>query len=111
MRANLRRYDVLLGRHGGEEFVLLLPGEPPAHAAELAERLRAALATSPVAAGGHLISLTASIGVATAGPDTGLDALLDQADHALYEAKRGGRNRVVLHAAGTIGATETVKHA
>ena len=106
-----RRYDVLLGRHGGEEFVLLLPGEPPTHAAELAERLRAVLATSPLAADGQLIALTASIGVATAGPDTDLDALLDEADQAQYAAKHAGRNRVVLHAALAPAETESVKHA
>lgn len=111
LRNNLRRYDVLLGRYGGEEFVLLLPGEPQAHAAELAERLRAALAASPVASGGHLVELTASIGVAAAGPDQDLDALLDQADRALYEAKHAGRNRVVLQGAMASDAGESVKHA
>ena len=94
LRTNLRRYDVLLGRHGGEEFVLLLPGVALAGAAELAERLRAALADSPAHGGGQPIALSASFGVAEARRDGDLDALLDQADRALYRAKDAGRNRV-----------------
>lgn len=94
LRGNLRHYDVLLGRYGGEEFVLLLPGVALADAAELAERLRAGLAGSPATGAGQPIALSASFGVAEAGPVTDLDGLLDQADRGLYRAKRAGRNQV-----------------
>ena len=94
LRNNLRRYDVLLGRYGGEEFALLLPGVPLADAAELAERLRAALVDSPATTAAEPIFLSASFGVADAGPHRDLDALLDHADRALYRAKDAGRNRV-----------------
>jgi diguanylate cyclase (GGDEF)-like protein len=87
----LRRPDQL-GRYGGEEFILLLPETNRDAAAVVAERIRAA-----AAAADKLPSYTVSIGVAcNIVSDTGLDPLLARADDALYEAKEGGRNRVVL---------------
>lgn len=85
----------LLGRIGGEEFVLLLPDTEIEAAAQVAERLRvllsAALAVPPMA---HIV--TASIGVAALNPDeTTLHELIGRADTCLYIAKRSGRNQVV----------------
>lgn len=111
LRGNLRRYDVLLGRYGGEEFVLLLPGVAQADAAELAERLRAGLAGSPARGASQPIALSASFGVAEAGPTQDLDGLLEQADRALYRAKDAGRNRVAIADPGAGGANPPVKHA
>lgn len=111
LRGNLRRYDVLLGRYGGEEFVLLLPGVAQADAAELAERLRAGLAGSPARGASQPIALSASFGVAEAGPTHDLDGLLEQADRALYRAKDAGRNRVAIADPGAGGASPPVKHA
>ncbi len=111
LRGNLRHYDVLLGRHGGEEFVLLLPGVALADAAELAERLRAGLAGSPARGASQPIALSASFGVAEAGPTHDLDGLLEQADRALYRAKDAGRNRVAIADPGAGGASPPVKHA
>ncbi len=95
LQAASRTADVA-ARVGGDEFVLLLPETDAPRAAEVAERLRAAVESSPVMlASGIQIRITASIGMATslAGvPD--LAKLLRNADHALYEAKRNGRNRV-----------------
>ena len=110
LRSNLRRYDVLLGRYGGEEFALLLPGVALADAAELAERLRAALAGSPATGATQRIPLSASFGVADAGPDRDLDELLDHADRALYRAKYAGRNRVAC-ADAAAGDDRSVKDA
>jgi diguanylate cyclase (GGDEF)-like protein len=96
LRDDLRSYDVLFGRYGGEEFVLFLPGVAMAQACALAERLRATLAAHPlVRAEQPAIPLTVSIGVSEATVGTSLDPLLARADAALYRAKAGGRNRVV----------------
>jgi len=97
--AALRSRD-LLGRWGGEEFAAILPGAPPDGALAVAERMRAELAGSPVALDESTsVGVTASFGVAgieTAGPGHSLEMLLETADRALYRAKNGGRNRVVL---------------
>jgi diguanylate cyclase (GGDEF)-like protein len=93
--ALLRPGDVL-GRAGGEEFLLLLPHTGLAGALELAEGLRAHVATMSLELDGQVQPITVSIGAAerTAG-DRDVAALVRRADRALYEAKRAGRNRVV----------------
>jgi len=87
--------DMLFGRYGGEEFVLALPSATLREAAELAERLRAALEAEPLPTASGPIVVTSSFGAAQATDlvDT-LESLLHAADEALYVAKRGGRNRV-----------------
>jgi diguanylate cyclase (GGDEF)-like protein len=97
LRVEARRTD-LVGRLGGEEFVMLLPGASLDEAAVLAERLRANVAATPmVFEGGEPWPLTISIGVAARlRGDTDVRDLLRRADDAMYEAKRGGRNRVVV---------------
>jgi two-component system cell cycle response regulator len=100
LRANTRVFDSL-ARYGGEEFVVVLPGSNPDEAVAAAERLRAAveaMAFAPMP--GRLYGLTISIGVACGGSGTETpEALLRDADVALYAAKRAGRNRVMLAAA------------
>jgi diguanylate cyclase (GGDEF)-like protein len=87
------RQDDLIGRYGGEEFALLV--HDAAGVAELAERLRAAVATDPIPTDNGPLPVTVSIGVATLETsDTAADAILARADAALYQAKRAGRNRV-----------------
>lgn len=97
LRVQARATD-LVGRLGGEEFVMLLPGTTAAEAAVLAERLRATVAAMPMSFATHgEWPLTISIGVASRTPgDTDVRDLLRRADDAMYEAKRGGRNRVVV---------------
>jgi diguanylate cyclase (GGDEF)-like protein len=80
----------LLARYGGEEFVLLADAGQ-----DLAERLRADVAGSPVRTRGGPVDVTISLGRATATGDEGLDGLLARADAALYRAKADGRDRVV----------------
>ncbi len=84
----------IFARFGGEEFLLLLPETTLEQAAEVAERLRRRVESSPISFGGATLSLTCSLGVASYA-DGGLDPLISRADAALYEAKRLGRNRVV----------------
>ena len=85
----------LAGRWGGEEFMLILPGTDLAGGAQVAERVRLALAGRIVlSADGSPIPVTASFGVASTPPATTAAELFSSADAALYEAKRNGKNRV-----------------
>lgn len=89
--------EALFGRYGGEEFVVCLPSEGIGEAAALAERLRRAVAASPLETADAAIPVTASFGVAEAPPAAGtIKALLREADLALYRSKAGGRNAVSL---------------
>jgi diguanylate cyclase (GGDEF)-like protein len=92
---NHKRSSDVAGRIGGEEFVLLLPEASLDSAAAAAERLRRLVADSAVCAGGDRVSVTLSVGIAASHPATsGIEQMLKEADIALYEAKRCGRNRV-----------------
>lgn len=94
LRENMRTDDVLV-RHGGEEFVVVLPGLGLDAAAEVCERLRERLARYPwLAVCGTSVPVTVSIGLAAA-PVYQLDSLLQRADAALYRAKEHGRNLLV----------------
>ncbi|MFA6022059.1 MAG: GGDEF domain-containing protein [Rhodospirillales bacterium] len=91
------RHDDLLGRMGGEEFAIILPGAQADQAAEIAERIRAACEAEEVLADdGFRVKLTVSIGLAERDGDCSLEGLLKQADQAMYQAKDLGRNRVVV---------------
>jgi diguanylate cyclase len=93
---SLREGDVI-GRIGGDEFAVLLPETAAPLASQVASRLRDALVASGVDWEGRRLPLELSVGVATLCPeDDSIDALLGRADQALYEAKRQGRNCVVL---------------
>jgi diguanylate cyclase (GGDEF)-like protein len=91
LRKRLRSFE-LVYRLGGEEFLVVLPGVPGTEGREIAERLRAAVeAANPTG-----ISVTLSVGLAACGGDRiAYETLFKSADRALYEAKGGGRNRVV----------------
>ena len=93
LRAELRPQDVF-GRYGGEEFLVLLPGQDAASARLVGERLREAVEAAVVDWQGEALRFTISIGMAVLreGDDPG--KLLARADKALYRAKREGRNRV-----------------
>ncbi|MES2127856.1 MAG: CHASE domain-containing protein [Pseudomonadota bacterium] len=95
MRMNQRKIDTL-GRVGGEEFAVLLPGADAAAAGAYAERLRQRVAETPlVCEDGQEIRVTVSIGIASIyASDASADAALIRADKALYSAKEAGRNRV-----------------
>ena len=92
-RSSLRANDVL-GRYGGEEFVVVFPETRLDEAGAVAERLRAAVAEHPIEVGGDALGVTVSIGLAAHAPGQGMDKLLQRADAALYTAKQDGRNLV-----------------
>jgi diguanylate cyclase (GGDEF)-like protein len=94
----LRQFD-LLGRTGGEEFLVLLPNTRMEQAQPIAERLRAAVAAIDFSDISEDLTVTISIGMAelVAG-DVDLKALMHRADNALYRAKADGRNRVEVEA-------------
>jgi diguanylate cyclase (GGDEF)-like protein len=88
----------LFGRFGGEEFAILLPSCGPEDARQRAEQLRASIAAITAYQGATKATVSASFGIATTSSSGHeLGQLLAHADTALYEAKRLGRNRVVLH--------------
>jgi diguanylate cyclase (GGDEF)-like protein len=95
MRSSLRPYDTI-GRFGGEEFLLVLPGCSLDAGVKLAERLCRLVCSVPAKARDKSVDVSISLGVAFASqPVLGdLEALLASADAALYRAKEAGRNRV-----------------
>jgi diguanylate cyclase (GGDEF)-like protein len=99
IQSELRQSDVI-GRYGGEEFIVLLSSADSAAAQLIAERIRARVAAVRVTGFGEPIRLTCSIGVAASDAlEVWGDALLAQADAAVYAAKRAGRDRVQVAAA------------
>ena len=97
--AALREYDIL-GRLGGEEFVVYLPDTDRVAAGVIAERLRYLTQVAPIFYERTRIEVTTSIGIAEFRDDCqSLEQLIADADKALYEAKNSGRNRVCLKAA------------
>ena len=93
----IRVYDSV-GRFGGEEFMIVLPGTDRAHAERAAERIRAEISTEPIPTTGGTLRVTGSLGVVTHRGEAMGDAtgLLVAADDALYEAKGSGRDRVTF---------------
>jgi diguanylate cyclase (GGDEF)-like protein len=94
----IREIDIL-GRYGGEEFVILLPEVNTNSGAKIAERLRQEVANKPIKTDVGKIAMTISLGVAEITSDIrNIYTLIEQADAVMYNAKKSGRNRVaVLH--------------
>jgi diguanylate cyclase (GGDEF)-like protein len=102
IQSALRPYD-MVGRFGGEEFLIVLPGCDRDDAVKIAERIRERLAADPVAHGQTPIPITVSVGATISNgtpPPRDLATLLNAADTALYRAKHAGRNRVEIDTAG-----------
>jgi diguanylate cyclase (GGDEF)-like protein/PAS domain S-box-containing protein len=94
LRGELRTTDVV-GRVGGEEFMVLLPDTLPEHALLLAQRMRARIASTPIDADGQPVRVTVSIGVSTIDhTDASVEEVFARADQALYLAKHSGRDAV-----------------
>src|SRR5580658_1398221 len=103
MQASLRPYDVV-GRYGGEEFLIVVPRSDAPSAQRVAERIRKAIAAKPIPTSAGEIRITASFGVAASTDATRMESqhLLQLADDALYRAKQNGRNRSELALAAPI---------
>jgi diguanylate cyclase (GGDEF)-like protein len=97
VKGSVRQVDTV-ARYGGEELVVILPHTEPDGALALAERLRATVAAHEVSYDGNTIQGTISLGLVSykEGSAATVDELLKAADNALYDAKHGGRNRVVV---------------
>lgn len=93
LAVTIRRTDVL-ARYGGEEFILMLPETDEPAALILAERMRLGIESLRVRHENQELSITLSIGVASSGAGETIDAVLERADRALYQAKNLGRNRI-----------------
>jgi len=93
LTAQMRQGD-WLGRYGGEEFMMVLPGWERAEVEAAAERLRKCVADEPFVVNGQPLTVTISIGVAQCAAVDDPDHIIARADAALYDAKRSGRNRV-----------------
>jgi diguanylate cyclase (GGDEF)-like protein len=93
LRQNLRTNDVL-GRYGGEEFLILMPETGYQSALEVARRIRHQTETTPMSNADQPVTITVSLGVAACRTDETLDDLIRHADEALYAAKAAGRNCV-----------------
>jgi len=89
----VREYDGV-GRYGGEEFLVIMPGCDLSTAARRADQIRNLIASQPISSPQGPIAVTVSMGVAGAEASESKELLLRRADSALYEAKRKGRNRV-----------------
>lgn len=92
VKAELRQTDVV-GRWGGEEFLLIAIQTPEQGAFELGERLRLRIAETPIPAGFTTLRLSASFGIAESSATDSAESLIDRADQGLYQAKGKGRNR------------------
>ena len=90
---NLREYDGV-GRYGGEEFLLVIPGCDLVTTARRANEIRTLISSEPFASATWTREITVSMGVGAAEPSETAEDLLRRADEALYRAKREGRNRV-----------------
>ena len=94
LKTGVREFDIV-GRYGGEEFVIILPETTSAATYEVAERLR--ILISNAFENTDIPRITVSIGVASCQPETpDLEALVQIADIAMYSAKKSGGNRVML---------------
>ena len=93
----MKRSTDIVARYGGEEFVMVLPQTDMRGAVAFAERLRTAIECMEVPDNDRIVKITASIGVATYGPQSRMtiNEFIEVADRALYDAKKSGRNRVV----------------
>jgi len=88
----------LLARLGGDEFIILLLNAPPSEAAQFGDKVRSVIQAQPVVTPRAPIAVTVSVGIACAVPGDSLSLynLVQEADQALYHAKRGGRNQTIL---------------
>jgi diguanylate cyclase (GGDEF)-like protein len=93
--ANIRVNDVI-GRYGGEEFLIIMPETDTNHAAKAAEKLRWAIESKPVLPENTQVKVTASFGVSSYRQNDDTKIIITRIDNALYESKKNGRNCVTV---------------
>lgn len=103
---SLREYDGV-GRYGGEEFLMVIPGCDSEVTVRRANQIRESIAAQLIRTSSGLINVTVSMGVTVAESSANLEELVWRADKALYLAKRNGRNRVERADASSLAATAT----
>ncbi len=103
LKAELRPYD-LIGRYGGEEFLIGIPEANSKTGRDIAERIRVAICKKPFHARNNELDISASFGITSAIPEGNtkdithlLEAMIERADSALYRAKDAGRNRIIAY--------------
>lgn len=97
LSSNIRKCDSIY-RYGGEEFVILLPDTTEENAYMVIDRLRCEFSNEPIFVGGKAINVTFSAGIKQVGDvSDSADELINDADHAMYYAKKSGRNKVVIY--------------
>jgi diguanylate cyclase (GGDEF) domain len=97
LRGAVRPYDVVY-RYGGEEFLICLPGTNAETGAQALDRIRQSIAVLKLTDGnGGAIPITVTFGLAEVDEDISVEDAIERADKALYDGKRGGRNRVVAY--------------
>jgi diguanylate cyclase (GGDEF)-like protein len=97
LKAQLRNIDMVF-RFGGEEFLVVMSNTSSEAAAMIGERLRRAVMELQCLAQGRAIELSVSLGCATLQAGESIDSIMQRADHAMYAAKKDGRNRLVVAA-------------
>lgn len=95
IKTGMRPYD-LFGRYGGEEFLFVIPNVGRDKAIDIFERVRLSFSDLPFKFNGHSLLITVSVGVTVAKDNISLDTILQAADRALYKAKNGGRNQILM---------------
>jgi diguanylate cyclase (GGDEF)-like protein/PAS domain S-box-containing protein len=105
LSGNVRSTDVV-GRWGGEEFIMLLPNLDPAMLVDIANKLRLLVDSSALTVGANTINVTLSVGATLVRPDDTPVSLVDRADRLMYDSKQGGRNRVSADRDMSAAATE-----
>jgi len=110
LQDEVRPNDIVC-RFGGEEFVIFIADADHGAGAATAERLRAAVANSPIDDAGTTLSVTVSIGGSLKQATDHIETAIQRADDALYRAKNGGRNQVHMSSIGNPRATPVAKYA
>lgn len=95
IKNSLRDQDIV-GRYGGEEFMLILMNTPLEVAQKISQRIRLGIADHPINLSDLILTVTMSFGLTAVKPDDTVESLVKRADEALYQAKHGGRNQVVV---------------
>ena len=93
IKSRMRSQD-LIGRYGGEEFLLIFPDTEKETVIEIVERIRQHIAASPFHVNDISITVTISGGITLIQKDDTMDSLIERADNLMYKAKNNGRNRV-----------------